>query len=145
MQMNSKHVWIPGNLNPQWKIKEKDQGYYNVLLTRRLFNNLAPTRPITREWVKCFREKDYYKYFVNCNQEQKIGYLQSMNVDESELIHDPSKVNSVSFTNTNAPQPGAKTALTQKERLQAKAKELGVKGWDKMSVPKLRNAINEVK
>lgn len=143
--MPKKHDWIPGNLNPEHKIKEKDAGHYNVLLRRILVPNHDPKHPVIREWVKCFRTNDYFRFFVNCDAQQKINYLEGMNVDGAELVHDPTLGVSDKIKNSDAPVPGNKTALTQKERLQGQAEKLNIKGWETMSVPKLRNAINGVK
>ena len=57
-----KYKWIPANLDPQVKIKEKDSAHYNMLFERRLVGSDAK-RPIVRIWVQCFRTIDYFKYF----------------------------------------------------------------------------------
>lgn len=140
-----KNKWMPGNLNPDYQIKEKDAGLHNVVLRRILVPPNDAKHPITREWVKCFRLVDYNKYFVNCSQEQKQGYLESMHVDSAELVHDPTKGEPFKGSPVPTPQPGPKTSMTQKERLQKQAEELNIEGWELMSVPKLRNAINAAK
>jgi len=145
---------IPANLKPEWKIKEKDQGFYNMLFTR-ITVTTDPKRPITTERVKCLRESDYLKYFVRGKEADRRDYRESMAIDAAELIHDPSKVDKEQLTKiTNEPVPGPKTKLnpnianqhkTPKQKLQDQALALGIKGIKTKTIPELRNAIKSVK
>ena len=79
---------MKANLNRAVTIRDKDKGRYHTLNTRIKVPPEDAKHPLRITWLKCWRDVDYNKYF-NCSEERKIGYLQAMNIDECELVHDP--------------------------------------------------------
>lgn len=95
---------MKANLNRTVEIKEKEKGHYHTLMTRIKVNPLNPKIPERLIWVKAWRYEDFKKYFLDASPEAQIKYRQAMNVDEIEIVHDPSITEKVA-----APEPGPVT------------------------------------
>jgi hypothetical protein len=81
---------IPANLKPSILIKESNQYFYHLQMTKVRINPADPTHPITTVGVRPMRSKDYNNFFVIGTAEAKIRHLKSMGLDSVEVVHDPS-------------------------------------------------------
>lgn len=52
-------------------------------------DNRDPKNPVRQTWLKVWRYEDFKKYFLDASPERQIKNRQAMNVDEIEIVHDP--------------------------------------------------------
>ena len=79
---------MKANLNPAVEIDERDRYCYILKAKRILINPTQPTHPDVRTHMLVLTPNDYQRFF-KCPIEQQIKYLKNMNVEDAELVHDP--------------------------------------------------------
>jgi hypothetical protein len=79
---------MKANMNPAVEIDERDRYCYILKAKRILINPAQPTHPDVRTHMLVLRPMDYKKYF-QCPIAEQINYLKNMNVEDAELVHDP--------------------------------------------------------
>jgi hypothetical protein len=80
---------MKANLSKSVEILEENRHCYHLMVESRAVDPRNPTHPIVKRRLLVLRPIDYKKYF-QCSTTDQIGYLKAMNLENCELVHDPS-------------------------------------------------------
>jgi hypothetical protein len=78
------------NIDSSVEIEEENRHAYHLRMEKVAVNPNDPLHPIVRVLIRVFRPIDYKKYF-ECSARDQAEYLKTMNFQNAELVHDPSK------------------------------------------------------
>lgn len=80
---------MKANLDKSVEILDENRHCYHLRVESRAVDPRDARHPIVNTRILCLRPIDYKKYF-ECSAEDQIGYLKAMNLENCELVHDPS-------------------------------------------------------
>lgn len=94
---------MQANIDPTVTIDESDRYCYHLRMEKIAVDPRDPLHPIVRKLIRVFRPIDYKKYF-QCPIAEQIEFLKTMNFQNAELVHDPTKEEVVKIERVVSPE-----------------------------------------